>query len=70
MARKSITIKDFLSELQSYIEISDETMELASNSDINSKNNDDLSYLLNGWSRGDYDEDPLLLVQELKSLLK
>jgi hypothetical protein len=37
MARKSITIKDFLSELQSYIEISDETMELASNSDINSK---------------------------------
>jgi len=69
MARSAISISDFLNELQSYIDVSQETMELALESYIDSKNSPELNELLNGWARGDWDEDPVLLVQELKSML-
>lgn len=64
----TITIYDFLSELTSFIVISDEIMNKAKESKLTSKNGK-VKNLLVQWTQGIYDEDPDALVQELKDLL-
>ena len=64
----TITIHDFLSELTSFIVISDEIMNKAKESKLTSKNGK-VKHLLVHWSKGTYDEDVDTLVQELKNLL-
>jgi len=63
------TLLDFFEEMQSFVNISEETLQAAKKSKINEKNSPKLKQLVKNWVNGLYDEDPELLVQELERLL-
>jgi len=66
---RPITIHDMLSEMQTWVTISDEKLEEAKQSKLNNKNNTQLNELVNAWNSGSYDEDPELMVQKILNLL-
>ena len=62
-------IIDILTELETWISLSDEIRIKAEKSDITSYNNEALAGLLVLWNKGVYDEDPDVLHNELTNLL-
>jgi hypothetical protein len=69
MAKKTLSIYSFLTELQSFVEIEASILDKAKASDINTGNNGTLKNLLIHWSRGTYDEDPQSLVDSITNLI-
>jgi hypothetical protein len=63
------TLASMLREMKTWMDISAETIKSAEESGISTKNSKDLKYYVDGWSRGRYDEDPVLLTQSLIRLI-
>ena len=64
-----MTATDLLSELQSFVTISDHVLSKAMNSNLTTRNSPTLRRLADEWNEGKFDEDPELLVQEIASIL-
>jgi len=63
------TIHDIVSELQSFLEVSPETLDRALDSPITDKNHAGFRLFVKAWCNGHYDEDPDILLRELENLL-
>jgi hypothetical protein len=63
------TLASMLREMKTWMDIPAETIKSAEESGISTKNSKDLKSLVDGWSRGRYDEDPGLLTQSLIRLI-
>ena len=64
-----VTLLDFFEEMQSFVNVSEETLQAAEKSKVDEGNSPKLKQLVKSWVNGLYDEDPELLVQELERLL-
>lgn len=65
-----VSIYSLITELQSFVKVSQETLDKAQKSNIITKTNRAFNKLYKGWCNGDYDEDPQTLLFELETLLK
>jgi len=65
----TVTILGILEELKVYTPVSEESLQKAKDSNIDSLNNTNFKSLISGWKNGWYDEDPDLLVSEIETLL-
>ncbi len=64
-----VTISNLLKELQSFAIVTDQAMEIAEKSKINTSNSILFGQYVMDWSNGVYDECPDLLVQDVLWLL-
>jgi len=64
------TILSLVQEMQSFIKVAPSTLEKAENSNINTDNHNHFKKLVLGWSLGEFDEDPELVVAEMEILLQ
>ena len=69
MNKRSITIHGFLGELTSFVSIAPSTMAKAKVSKIKYNNNKQFAGLVDDWTSGIYDEDPVILAEEVSELL-
>ena len=63
------TINSLVTELQSFITVPRETLTKSLESNITDKNNTQFKEVLRDWSNGEYDEDPEIALNELRTLL-
>lgn len=63
------TLIDFALEISPYGNITNEELEKAAKSKVNTRNSVRLRQLLNGWIRCTYDEDIDVLIQEIKNII-
>lgn len=63
------TLFEFMGEINTYAHIDESVMIKAKESPITEKNNKNLKKLISDWTRGVYDEDPMILANELSYLL-
>jgi len=56
-------------EMQSFLTVSEKTLEAAKKSFITTENNTNFKYLVEDWGAGAYDEDPDLVLQRIEHLL-
>jgi len=64
-----LSIYQLLSELQSFVSINDQVMDIAHKSEISTENSMLFRQYVEDWENGVYDEDPDILVQDILCLL-
>lgn len=64
-----LSIYQLLSEMQSFVSINDQVMDIARKSEISTENSMLFRQYVKEWGDGIYDEDPDLLVQDILRLL-
>ena len=61
--------EDLALEMRSFIKIDGNVLLHARKSKVNCENHSDFRTLVEAWKNGMYDEDPNVVIQELKSLI-
>lgn len=64
------TIYGLTTEMQTWLNVSPETLKKAEESKITNKNNSAFSKLVRQWERGDFDEDPDRVLQWIEAILE